>query len=143
MNLNSIASLPVRTAARSLTGSTYAVLGYDAWKTPGARVEMAASTLASVRRVVPLPFDDETLVRANGGIQAAAGALMTFGVLPRLSALVLAGSMVSTTIAGHPFWTVEDPAARKMQRTQFHKNMAMVGGLLFAALDNPKARARR
>jgi hypothetical protein len=30
------------------------------------------------------------------------------------------------------------PAARK-QRIQFHQNMAMVGGLLFAVLDQPQA----
>jgi hypothetical protein len=33
------------------------------------------------------------------------------------------------------YWTIEDPAVRKQQRIQFHKNMAMLGGLLFAALD--------
>jgi hypothetical protein len=26
-----------------------------------------------------------------------------------------------------------------MQRIQFHKNMAMIGGLLFAVLDEPEA----
>jgi hypothetical protein len=48
-----------------------------------------------------------------------------------------AGSLVPTTIAGHPYWAVEDPSARKMQRIQFHKNMAMIGGLLLAVLDEP------
>jgi putative oxidoreductase len=38
-------------------------------------------------------------------------------------------------LAGHSYWEVEDPAARKIQRIQFHKNMAMIGRLLFAALD--------
>jgi hypothetical protein len=31
------------------------------------------------------------------------------------------------------------PAARKQQRIQFHQNMAMIGGLLFAVLDQPQA----
>jgi putative oxidoreductase len=56
---------------------------------------------------------------------------------PRLCAVLLAGSLVPTTLAGHAFWTVEDPAARKSQRVQFLKNMAMIGGLLFAVLDKP------
>jgi putative oxidoreductase len=43
--------------------------------------------------------------------------------------------MVPTTWAGHAYWQVEDPAARKAQRIQFHKNLAMIGGLLFVALD--------
>ena len=37
--------------------------------------------------------------------------------------------MIPTTVAGHAFWKVDDPAARKLQRIQFHKNMAMLGGL--------------
>lgn len=67
-----------------------------------------------------------------------AGTLLALGVLPRSSALALVGSLVPTTIAGHGFWAVEDPTARKLQRVQFHKNMAMIGGLLFAALDDGK-----
>jgi hypothetical protein len=34
-----------------------------------------------------------------------------------------------------PGWQVDDPTARKLQRIQFHKNMAMIGGLLFAVVD--------
>jgi putative oxidoreductase len=43
--------------------------------------------------------------------------------------------MIPTTLAAHRFWTVEDPGLRKQQQVQFHKNMAMIGGLLLAALD--------
>ncbi len=127
MTLNALLTL-----ARILTGSTYAVLGLDAARTPGARVSQAAPTLAAVRKVVALPGDDELVVRSNAAVQAVAGLLMALGVFPRVSALVLAGSLVPTTVAGHAFWTIEDPATRTLQRTQFHKNMAMIGGLLFA-----------
>jgi len=121
--------------ARLLTGSTYAVLGYDALREPGPRVEAAAPLLAAIRAEVPLPIADEQAVRVNGAIQAACGLLLALGAAPRLSALVLAGSMIPTTLAGHAFWTVQEPAVRKQQQVQFHKNMAMIGGLLFAALD--------
>ena len=131
---------PLRPAARFLTGSTYALLGFDALRAPGARVDQATPVLAAVRKVVPLPADDELLVRANAAVQVAAGALLALGLAPRLSALALAGSLVPTTLAGHSYWTIEDPAARKLQRIQFHKNMAMIGGLLFAALDQPQTR---
>jgi len=125
----------VRVTARVLTGTTYALLGADAVRAPGGRVGQAASTLDALRRVLPLPQDDEVLVRGNAAVQAAAGGLLALGIAPRLSALALAGSMVPTTWAGHAFWTVEDPAARKVQRIQFHKNLAMIGGLLFATID--------
>jgi putative oxidoreductase len=128
---------PLRPAARVLTGSTYVLLGLDAVRAPGARVEQAGPVLAAMRKRVPLPANDELLVRGNAAVQVAAGALLAAGIAPRLSALALAGSLIPTTLAGHSYWKVEDPAARKMQRIQFHKNLAMIGGLLFAALDEP------
>ncbi|HEY8042936.1 MAG TPA: DoxX family membrane protein [Streptosporangiaceae bacterium] len=129
----------MRPAARFLTGSTYVLLGFDALRAPGGRVDLAAPLLAAIRAKVPLPADDEVVVRANAAVQVAAGAALALGRAPRLSALLLAGSLIPTTLAGHAYWTIEDPAARKMQQIQFHKNMAMIGGLLLAVLDDPRA----
>jgi len=128
---------PLRPAARAFTGSTYVLLGFDALRAPGARVGQAGPVLAAIRKWVPLPDDDELLVRANAGVMVAAGGLLLLGKAPRLSALALAGSLIPTTLAGHSYWQSEDPATRKIQRIQFHKNLAMIGGLLFAALDQP------
>src|SRR5271166_2436448 len=91
----------LRPAARMLTGSTYVLLGFDALRAPGARVDQAAPVLAATRKVIPLPEDDELVVRANAGVQVVAGALLAMGLAPRLSALALAGSLVPTTLAGH------------------------------------------
>jgi putative oxidoreductase len=137
--MNTATGTPLRIAARLLTGSTYALLGYDAARTPGGRVGQAAPTLARIRQVLPLPQDDELVVRANGATQAVAGTLLALGQWPRASAAVLALSLAPTTLAGHAFWQIDDPAARKLQRTQFTKNMAMLGGLLlFTTLDRPR-----
>ena len=132
---------PLRPAARILTGSTYALLGFDALREPGGRVDQAAPLLASIRKVAPLPDDDELVVRGNAAVMVVAGTLLALGKAPRLSALALAGSLIPTTLAGHSYWQVEDPATRKVQRIQFHKNLAMIGGLLFAVLDQPQERA--
>jgi putative oxidoreductase len=126
---------PLRPAARVLTGSTYILLGLDAVRAPGKRVELAGPVLSSIRSRVPLPEDDELLVRVNAGTQVAAGGMLALGVAPRLAAAVLAASLVPTTLAGHPYWTVQDPAERAQQRIQFHKNLALIGGLLLAVLD--------
>ncbi|MEV6362205.1 DoxX family protein [Nocardia asteroides] len=126
-----------RFTARILTGATYAVLGWDAARNPGQRVDIAASTLTAIRKAVPLPDDDEVVVRSNGAVQAAAGTMLAVGIFPRAAASLLAISMVPTTVAGHAFWTVDDPAARKQQRVQLLKNLAMIGGLIFAAIDKP------
>jgi len=128
---------PLRPAARALTGSTYVLLGFDALREPGGRVDQAAPVLASIRKVAPLPEDDELVVRANAAVMVAGGTLLALGIAPRLSALALACSLIPTTLAGHSYWAVEDPAVRKQQRIQFHKNMAMLGGLLLAVIDEP------
>jgi putative oxidoreductase len=77
------------------------------------------------------------IVRGNAALQVLGGALLALGKAQRLSGLALAGSLIPTTVAGHAFWEIEDPAARKLQRVQFHKNLAMIAGLLLAALDRP------
>ena len=61
--------------------------------------------------------------------------MLAAGFLPRVGALAIAATLVPTTLAGHPFWKEEDPAKRKTQRVQFLKNMAMMGGVLLAAVD--------
>jgi uncharacterized membrane protein YphA (DoxX/SURF4 family) len=129
---------PLRPLGRILTGSTYTLLGFDALRTPGGRVDQAGPVLAAIRKVAPLPADDELLVRVNAGVMVVAGATLALGQAPRLSALALIGSLVPTTLAGHSYWNHEDPEVRKAQRVQFHKNLALIGGLLFIVLDQPQ-----
>jgi len=138
--MNTSVLTPLRPVARIFTGSTYVLLGFDALRAPGARVEQAGPVLAAIRKVIPLPEDDELVVRGNAAVQVVCGALLAAGVAQRLSALALVGSLIPTTLAGHSYWTIEDPTARKLQRIQFHKNLAMIGGLLFAVLDEPSPR---
>jgi uncharacterized membrane protein YphA (DoxX/SURF4 family) len=133
--MNSQLAGATRFLARALTGSTYALLGADAYRTPGGRVDQASPLLASLRKVLPLPEDDELHVRANGAAQVAAGTALALGILPRVSSAALAASLVPTTLAGHAYWTLEDPQARAGQRVQFHKNLAMIGGLLMVLLE--------
>jgi len=125
----------VRGVARVLTGSTYALLGMDAFRTPGKRVNTAGPLLASVRRVAPLPEDDELLVRANAAAMVVAGTSLALGRLPRLSAAALLASMIPTTLAGHAFWDAEDPVKRRQERLHFLKNLSALGGLLIASVD--------
>lgn len=133
----SVISTAGRALARAFTGAVYIYAGYQAARAPGGRVGKASDTLAKIRRLIPLPVDDELIVRANGAAQFTAGTTLALGVKPRLSAAVLAASLVPTTIAGHAFWTIEDPSERRSQQLQFLKNMAMLGGLLFATIDSP------
>lgn len=84
---------------------------------------------------VPIPTDPATLVRINAGAQILAAAALATGRAPRLSATVLAASLVPTTLAGHAFWDEADADAKAAQKLQFFKNTSIMGGLLLAAVD--------
>ncbi|WP_239000742.1 DoxX family protein [Jiangella asiatica] len=87
------------------------------------------------KRVPSLPSDPATLVRINAGVQLGAGLALATGRFPRLASVVLLGSLLPTTLAGHPYWRTDDPAQRSAQRVQAMKNVGMAGGLLLAAVD--------
>ena len=82
-----------------------------------------------------VPENTVTLVRINGIAQVVGGAALATGKGRRLGALLLAGSLVPSTIAKHPFWTVQDPEERAQDRTHFLKNVSLLGGVLLAAQD--------
>ena len=66
----------------------------------------------------------------QGALMLIGGTLLALDIMPKLSALLLAGTLVPTTLVGHPFWKEESPANRANQQIQFFKNLAMFGGLL-------------
>jgi putative oxidoreductase len=110
--------------------------GLDALRSAPARAAAAEPVAAPIARRLPfLPEDPETLVKINGAVQVGAGTLLALGRFPRLSAAVLAGSLVPTTLAGHRFWEEEDDVRRAQQQVHFFKNLSMLGGLILAALD--------
>jgi putative oxidoreductase len=131
-----------RMIARPMLASGFVVGGVNALRNAKALGEKAdpvtQKLVAAAKRAAPqlrIPEDPVTLVRVNAGIQLlAAGALAT-GRAPRLSALVLAGSLVPTTWAGHRFWEQADAQSGKQQQLQFFKNVSMLGGLVIAAGD--------
>jgi putative oxidoreductase len=43
-------------------------------------------------------------------------------------------------LAGHPYWRVTDPAARRQQRTHFFKNVGLFGGALLVMAERPARR---
>lgn len=131
----------IRRIARPMLASVFVVSGIDAIRTPAPKAQMASGFIDKSVATLPdsvtdnVPTEAETLVRINGAVQVGAGILLATNKYPRVAALALAGSTVPTTVAGHPFWQETDPAARKQQRTQFLKNVGLLGGLLLAAVD--------
>lgn len=114
----------IQIMARLLAAAIFILSGVEVAREPGNRAQAAAAIK------VPQP---ELAVRANGVIMLLAGAALALGIFPRGAAAVLAGSLIPTTLAGHPFWNEQDPQKRKGQLAHFLKNLSMLGGLLFIA----------
>ena len=123
---------PVRAVGRVALAAMFITGGADALLSPGPRTTKAAE--------LGVPLDPELAVRVNGAAMASAGVALALGVLPRLAAAVLAGTLVPTTVAGHPWWRIEDPAARRQQRTHFFKNVGLFGGALLVLAERPARR---
>jgi uncharacterized membrane protein YphA (DoxX/SURF4 family) len=135
----------LRAGARTMLASYVIVNGVKAVRNPDPLVP-AAEPVAD--RVVPLvkkyapqqvatvvPEDTASLVRANGAAQVLGGLALASGKGRRLGALLLAGSLVPSTLAKHPFWTRTDPEERALDRSQFLKNVSLLGSVLLAAGD--------
>ncbi|MFK4149200.1 DoxX family membrane protein [Streptomyces sp. NPDC004065] len=126
----------LRVAGRPLLASMFIAGGLNSVRSPQDVTPLAEPVVGPVRDRVPvLPESTEQVVRLTGGVQVAAGVLLGLGRLPRLSALVLAATLVPTTVAGHRFWEAEEESSRAEQRVHFLKNLSMLGGLLIAVDD--------
>jgi uncharacterized membrane protein YphA (DoxX/SURF4 family) len=131
----------VRRLARPLLASSFIYGGIDTLRNPESRVPGAApiieqiAGLADKQLPVHVPRDVEQWVKVDAAVKVAAGTLFALGKFPRVSALLLAGSTVPTTLAGHRFWEHDDPKERFGQLSHFLKNLGLLGGLLIAAVD--------
>jgi putative oxidoreductase len=126
----------LRAIARPMLAAVFIVQGYDTLRHPEKVVKRAEAVVGPLKKRVPiLPEETEDTIRLNGAVQVVAGSMLALGWLPRLSAAVLAGSLVPTTLAGHRYWEHEEDQTRTQHRIHFLKNVAMLGGLLIAAAD--------
>lgn len=129
-----------RLIARPMLASIFVVGAAVALKNTSMPAAKAAPVTDKVvplakKAGLPVPEDPETLVKINAGVQIAAALALATGRAPRLSAAVLAASLIPTTAAGHRFWELDDPAQRTQQKLHFFKNVSLVGGLIIAAGD--------
>lgn len=130
----------IRAVARPMLASIFVVQGFNKLRAPDESAERAKPVTDRVapllERYVPqVPTDTRTLVRISGAIDVAAGAMLATNRLPRVAAMALASSLVPSTIAGHPFWELDDPAEKANERIQFLKDIGLAGGLLLAGVD--------
>jgi uncharacterized membrane protein YphA (DoxX/SURF4 family) len=135
----------VRALARPLLSTIFVVQGAKALRDPEPLVAKAQPVtdrfVPLVKKVAPaqladrIPDSTANLVRLNGLVHVLGGLALATGKGRRLGAVLLAGSLVPTTLAGHSFWQETDKSARATQKIQFMKNLGLMGGLLLAAVD--------
>lgn len=123
-----------------LLGGLFVAAGSQALLRPGrfaAQAEPLADQVAPLlNKIDPrLPTEAKALVQINGAVQVGAGLLLATSTAPRPAAAVLAGTLLPATLVGHPFWKVQNVAARRAEQIQFAKNLGLLGGLLLAAAD--------
>lgn len=116
----------IRTAIRTLLAGVFIVGGWGAMSKPGGRPQKVAAA--------GIPAAEQAVI-LNGVLMVLAGVLLCLGILPRVAAALLAGSLIPTTIVGHPFWKEEPGPEREQQLTQFLKNMGLIGGLLMVVIE--------
>jgi uncharacterized membrane protein YphA (DoxX/SURF4 family) len=120
----------LRRVARPLLGTIFVWGGMNALKHLEAHAQAAKPVLDAMGET-----DHREMVKLDAMVKIGAGIAFAAGVFPRLTALVLTGSLVPTTLAQHRFWEIEDPQERAAQQVQFMKNLGLAGGLLLAAAD--------
>jgi putative oxidoreductase len=115
----------IREFGRLCLSAVFIVFGFDALRHPDYPAKRAKEELD-----VPEP---ETAARANGTAMVLAGSAIALNMRPRLAELVLAGSLIPTTLAGHPFWKEQDPQQRRNQKIHFFKNVGLFGAMILLA----------
>ena len=125
-----------RRAARAALAASFISGGIDQIRNPQPKAGPASPIAKPIADRVPqLPNDPESLVKLDGAIKVVGGLGLVFGPFARPAALLLAGSLVPTTLAAHRFWETTDPDQKVSDRVEFYKNVSLVGGLLVTALD--------
>lgn len=131
----------IRTLARPLLASAFAVDGAQMLKDSTKYSEEAAAITGQLRSVLPpnistyIPEDAETNARILGGVKVAAAAALATGKAPRLAATTLAAIQVPTTLQRHAFWSAENKADKENKKRGLLTDAALLGGLFITSAD--------
>lgn len=135
----------LRRVARPLLASIFISGGINALRQKEAHTEAVRPWLHKVARKAlgnktgdpedSLPAAPMTLVQVDAVAKIVGGTMLSLGIMPRVSSMLLLGSLVPTTLAAHSFWEYEDAEQRQQQTVHFLKNAGLAGGLLLAIAD--------
>ena len=72
----------------------------------------------------------ELLVPLSGVMSLLGGLMIALGFKARIGGWLIVAFLVPVSLSMHAFWAVDDPQQAMMDRIQFMKNVAMLGGAL-------------
>lgn len=134
----------LRAGYRTMLASYFISSGVKAVRHPEKLVPvaepLAEKLVPMVKKYVPdevagfVPEDTKTLVRLNGAIQIVGGLALATGRGRRVGALLLAGTLLPSTLAKYPFWNQTGEQAAD-SRSLFLQNVSLLGGVLLASRD--------
>ena len=134
----------LRAVYRTMLASYFISSGVQAVRNPAPLAPLAEplaeKVVPVVKRYAPaevagfVPEDPQTLVRLNGAVQIVGGLALATGRGRRVGALLLAGSLVPSTLAKYPFWS-QSGDDKALSRSHFAKNVSLLGGVLLASRD--------
>ncbi|MFJ4657067.1 DoxX family membrane protein [Nocardia sp. NPDC088792] len=131
----------LRRVAHPLLAAVFVVDGIDTLTSPEPRAKAATELVHRGEKRLPpklaayLPDDPLLAVRINAAVRIGGGALLALGKLPRLSAVVLAATIIPSALTEDDYWSEQSPERRAAKRTSLLKDASLLGGLLIASTD--------
>lgn len=129
----------VRRIARPLLAAYFIAGAVDTLRNPASKVSSAAAAPLAPSLTGNLPrsvaSDPEQYLKIDAGVKILSGFLLATNRVPRLSAAVLAASLIPSTLMAHRFWAETDSARMRNEQQHFFANVSLFGGLLIAAAD--------
>jgi putative oxidoreductase len=105
---------------RILLGGIFVLSGY------GKLMGLAAFAASLEKNGVPFA---SVMAPIGAAVEFFGGLAIVLGIEVRYAALLMIAFVIVATLISHRFWEFQD-AARRMQQTQFSKNMAIIGGFV-------------
>ncbi len=110
---------------RALFGGFFLYNGVNHFQNRGSMTEYARS------KGVPAPA---LAVVATGAMLVASGISLISGVQPKIGAALATTFLAGVSPVMHAFWREEDPQQQMAEMVNFTKNVALIGGAMFAAV---------
>lgn len=125
----------IRRLARPMLASYFVLDGVNNLKKPQDAAAEAAPFVELVSQQTGLPNNPELVVRGIGGVKVVGGLLLATGRGPRAAATTLALTQVVSTYVHEAFWAESDPKLKAQKQKSFVRNVAILGGVILAAVD--------